>query len=502
MEQTDRPILELKNISKHFPGVQALDDVSLSLCPSEVHAVVGENGAGKSTLMKILSGVYSADQGEIIFNGAPVTIHSPRSALNLGIATIYQEFNLVPVLSVAENIYLGQEEGGLLPGVINRNALFDKAQEVLDRLEVGLDVRALVENLSVADQQIVEIAKALAANSSVLIMDEPTAALSDREVESLFRVIRNLREHGTGILYVSHRLEEISLIADRITVLRDGHLIATRPVSEVNTAEIVRMMIGRPMDQQYPTEEHTPGEPLLELKGLTREGTFWDVDLTLYRGEIVGIAGLIGAGRTELARAIFGATPATGGTVLINGEQVKVRHPRHAIRRGVALVPEDRKLQGLVLSRPVKDNIVLASLKRLFKSPMVRSGVVNSIADEYIKQLDIATPSLNQETLFLSGGNQQKVVLAKWLLSESEVVIFDEPTRGIDVGAKVEIYRLMNSLAREGKAVLMISSELPEILGMSDRVLAMRDGRIVAEFPRSEATEDKVMAVATGVMEL
>jgi len=502
MHEGKNPILELHGISKHFPGVQALDDVSLTLYPGEVHAVVGENGAGKSTLMKILSGVYSADQGEVLCNGVHVDIHSPRNAMDLGIATIYQEFNLVPVLTVAENIYLGRESGGALPGMLNRKVLSAQAREVLKRLQIKLDVTAVVEHLSVAEQQIIEIAKALVANSKVLIMDEPTAALSDREVEALFKVIRSLREQGTGILYVSHRLDEITQIADRITILRDGQLIATRPVSEVSTAEIVRMMIGRPMDQQYPAEAHSRGEPVLEIRGLTRDGAFWDINLTLYRGEIVGIAGLVGAGRTELARALFGAAPASSGVIRVQGEQVNLRHPRHAIRKGIALVPEDRKLDGLILSRSVRDNIALASLGRLFKSLYVRDKVINTVAGKYVSQLDIATPSLSQETLYLSGGNQQKVVLAKWLLSQSEIVIFDEPTRGIDVGAKVEIYILMNQLAREGKAILMISSELPEILGMSDRVLVMRDGSMVAEFTRAEATEDKVMAVATGVKEL
>jgi ribose transport system ATP-binding protein len=496
------PILELRGISKRFPGVQALEDVSLVLHAGEVHAVVGENGAGKSTLMKILSGVHVADQGDILLDRKPVSIYSPRDAIHLGISTIYQEFTLVPILSIAENIFLGQETGGSLLGLMNRRALYRRAEEILERLQVNLKVQTLVEDLSVAEQQIVEIAKALAHDSRVLIMDEPTAALSEHEVEALFQIIRSLREQGTGILYVSHRLEEITQIADRITVLRDGRLVDTRPVSEISTVDIVRMMIGRPVEQQYPGEKHSQGAPVLELRGLTREGAFWDINLTLHRGEIVGIAGLVGAGRTELVRVIFGAEPSTSGDMLVAGRRVNIRLPKQAIDAGIALVPEDRKLQGLVLSRSVKDNIVLASLRRLFKTPMVENKTMANLADSYVKKLNIMTPSLDQEVLYLSGGNQQKVVVAKWLLSQSEVVIFDEPTRGIDVGAKVEIYRLMDQLAGEGKAVLMISSELPEILGMSDRVLVMRDGRLVAEFQRDEATEDKIIAIATGVMEL
>lgn len=496
----EHPILKLDGIKKRFPGVQALDNVSLTLFPGEVHAVVGENGAGKSTLMKILSGIYLADQGEVIINSQPVNISNPREAMDLGITTIYQDFNLVPVLSIAENIFLGNEKNGRLPGLINRNVLYKRAEEILSRLKVDLNARTLVYKLSVAKQQIVEIAKALVYDSKVLIMDEPTASLSKREVESLFDIIRSLKEHGTGILYVSHRLEEVSQIADRVTVLRDGVLVGTRPVSNIDTTEIVQMMIGRSIDQQYPYERHKPGEPILELKDLTKKDVFYDINLTLHRGEIVGLAGLVGAGRTNLVRAIFGAENPTSGEMLVGGRVVEVRSPKDAIDQGIALVPEDRKQHGLVLSRSVRDNVTLASLNRIFKSQFVSNTSLDRMTDHYVKQLDITTPSLEQEVMYLSGGNQQKVVLAKWLLSESEIVIFDEPTRGIDVGAKVEIYNIMNQLAQGNKAVLMISSELPEILGMSDRVLVMRDGRIVAEYQHEEATEDKIIAVGTGIV--
>jgi len=493
------PLLEMQDISKRFPGVQALDQVSFDLYPGEVHALVGENGAGKSTLMKILSGVYQPDSGTIIFDQAPVNLTSPHQAQRLGISTIYQEFNLVSTLSVAENICLGDEPNMVGPLLVNWGAMRQRARLALTLLRADFDVDTLVEELSMAQQQIVEIAKALERKARLVIMDEPTAALTGAETDTLFDVIRSLRQRGLGVIYISHRLEEITEIADRVTVLRDGHVVGTKALDEVTLPTIVRMMIGRDIDQQFPVPARKRGKPALSVRNLSRRGVLDNVSFDVYSGEIVGLAGLVGSGRTDLAQAIFGVQRADEGTIEVDGQPLSKASPVQAIRLGIGLAPEDRKNGGLVLSLPVSENITLASLDKLFSSPLIIHRREKLIAEKYVEELRIATPDVGRETLTLSGGSQQKVVLSKWLLRDAKMLILDEPTRGIDVGAKLEIYRLMDELATRGVAILMISSDLPEILGMSDRILVMHEGKIVGELDRNAATEEKVMMFATGV---
>ncbi|MDW8206972.1 MAG: sugar ABC transporter ATP-binding protein [Chloroherpetonaceae bacterium] len=488
----------MRHISKQYPGVRALDDVSLTVYPGEVHALLGENGAGKSTLMKILAGAQSRDSGEILLYGQPVAIDSPHRAMELGIAIIYQEFNLVPYLSAGENIFLGREPRATLPGFVDFKALYRMAQEILDRLGVKIDARTPVNQLSVAQQQMVEIAKAASQQARILVMDEPSATLTDHELQALFQLIRQLRDEGVSILYISHRLEEIFEICDRATILRDGRWIATRSVSDLTREEIIRLMVGRELREAIPKVAVEPGPPALAVKHLNRAGVLHDVSFHVCRGEIVGLAGLVGAGRTETARAIFGADPIDSGTIEVFGRPVTIRSPQDAIRHGIGLVTEDRKQQGLVLGMAVRENTTLANLGALSSLGFIRRNAERQVAEQYRKSLAIKTPSIEQTVQNLSGGNQQKVVLAKWLFTGSKILIFDEPTRGIDVGAKSEIYRLMNDLAAQGVAILMISSELPEILGMSDRILVMHEGRIAGELSRAEATQEKIMHLATG----
>jgi ribose transport system ATP-binding protein len=488
----------MTGISKRYPGVVALDGVSLEVRPGEVHALVGENGAGKSTMMKILAGAERADTGEIEINGEAVQIQSPQDAMDRGVNIIYQEFNLVPHLSAAENIYLGREPAAAIPGFINFRKLYGDAQAVMDSLGVQVDVRAEVGRLSVAQQQMVEIAKATSRNSVIIAMDEPSATLTDHELRNLFELIRGLRSRGVGIIYISHRMEEIFGICDRVTVFRDGRYVTTLNVAETNRDEIVRLMVGRELKESIPKRPAPIGEPLLEVRGLTRKGVFEDISFTVRRGEILGIGGLVGAGRTEVARAIFGADPLDAGEIKISGKVVRPRSPREAIRLGIGLVPEDRKSQGLVLSMVVRENTTLANLDALTMLGFVNQAREREVATNYVRDLRVRTPGIEQEVRNLSGGNQQKVVLAKWLFTQSELLIFDEPTRGIDVGSKVEIYELMNELAAAGKAMIMISSELPELLGMSDRVLVMHEGRLAGELSRADATQEQIMRLATG----
>ncbi|MDH7570724.1 MAG: sugar ABC transporter ATP-binding protein, partial [Armatimonadota bacterium] len=464
----------------------------------EVMALAGENGAGKSTLIKILAGAYPKDAGEIRLGDTPVEITGPHHAQQLGIAVIYQEFNLVPGLDVAQNIFLGREPIGRIPGFIDRRRLYRDAEAVLQRIGARLDPRALVRHLSVADQQMVEIAKAVAADATILVMDEPTAALTEREEEALFALIRSLKAKGTTILYISHRLDEIFAIADRVTVLRDGRRIQTLSVNETNRAELIRLMVGRELSETFPRRAEPQGEVALRVRGLRRRGAPAPIDLEVRRGEILGIAGLVGAGRTELARALFGADPVESGEVLLDGQPLRIRSPADAIAHGIALAPEDRKQQGLVLTMNVRDNITLAALNQFCWMGFIRGGEETRRCLELIHQLGVRTTGPLQPVRNLSGGNQQKVVLAKWLATSPRVLVLDEPTRGIDVGAKAEIYRLMDELARSGVAIVMISSELPELLGMSDRVLVMHEGRVTGHFSRSEATQERVMHAATG----
>lgn len=491
-------VLEMRNITKRFPGVLALNNVQLNLRPGEVHCLVGENGAGKSTLMKILSGAQPADSGEILIAGEPVTITSPHHSQQLGVSMIYQEFNLSPYLSVAENIFLGREPRLGNTPFINWKKMYDDAREILARIRVDLDVRKPVNECSVAQQQMVEIGKAISFNSKIIVMDEPSATLTDHELRALFDLIGTLRRQGIGLIYISHRLEEIFEIGDRVTVMRDGEYVATKAVCDMTRDDIIHMMVGRELKDEFPKEIFERGPERLRVENLSRQGAFSDVSFTLHTGEIVGLTGLVGAGRTEVARAIFGADRIDGGQIFLDGKPVLVRSPQDAIRQGVGLLTEDRKGQGLVLGMSVRENTTLANLSSLVKLFFVDRRRERSVTEQYVKELQIKTPSIEQLVQNLSGGNQQKVVLAKWLFTESKFLIFDEPTRGIDVGAKVEIYKLMNELVRRGVSILMISSELPEVLGMCDRILVMHEGRLAGTLPRGEATQERVMQLATG----
>lgn len=491
------PVLALRGIRKAFPGVVALDGVDLDLHAGEVHVLLGENGAGKSTLMKIISGAVPRDAGEIQVDGAAVEIAGPRHAQSLGIGIIYQEFNLVPHLSAAENIFLGREPS-LAPGVIDQARLLREGQRQLNDLGVTIAADAIVSRLSVAQQQMVEVAKALSLNARVLIMDEPTSALTDQEIRELFATIGRLKTRGVAIAYISHRMEELFAIGDRVTVLRDGRHVGTRKISETTMAELVRLMVGRDLHEHFPKQKAAPGAEALRVEHLERRGVLHDISFTLRRGEVVGLAGLMGSGRTELARAIFGADPIDGGRVFIRGEEQKITSPRAAIDLGLGFLTEDRKAQGLVLVLSVQENVCLPSVARFSRLGLMQPACEAAAAQERIDRLRIKTPGPHQRVLNLSGGNQQKVVLGKWLTTEADILIFDEPTRGIDVGAKVEIYQLINQLAARGAAVLMISSELPEILGMSDRILVMHGGRIAGEFAAGEATQEKLLAAALG----
>jgi ribose transport system ATP-binding protein len=486
----------MRGITKSFPGVQALRDVDFDLRPGEVHVLVGENGAGKSTLIKILSGVYQADRGTIRLRGTDVRLTSPRDAQARGISTVYQEFNLVPQLSVAENVYLGQEPlRGPLRWIDQRRRLA-ATRDLLRGLGIDAMARAPVRTLGVAEQQLVEIAKALSRDARIIVMDEPTAALTAHEIQRLFGIVRTLTSRGIGVIYISHRLEELGEIGDRVTVLRDGQRVGTAEVGQVSVDEIIRMMVGRDVRNKYPKVTVPRGEEVLRVEGLTRPGVLDGVSFSLRRGEILGIAGLVGAGRTELALTLFGAAPASAGRVTIKGVPVRPRSPREAIHAGLALLPEDRKRHGLVLVQSITTNVTLPVAHRLGRWGLLDQGRMRTLARRYAGALRIATPTLDRRVVHLSGGNQQKVVLAKWLATRSEIVIFDEPTRGIDVGAKIEVYQLMNELVERGAGIVMISSELPEVLGMSDRILVMRQGRVAAEFMRADVTAERLMAAA------
>jgi ribose transport system ATP-binding protein len=486
-------LLRIEGIRKTFPGVVALDSVDFDLRRGEVHVLLGENGAGKSTLIKMLSGAYRPDAGRILVDGTETRIHGAQDAERLGIATIYQEFNLVPDLSVAENIFLGRQPRRF--GLLDRKRMNADAAELLARVGVDVDPRAQVRELGIARLQMVEIAKALSLDARVLIMDEPTAVLTTEEVDKLFRIVRKLRDDGVGIVFITHHLEEIAALGDRVTVLRDGRSVDQVPASTPED-ELVRLMVGRSIEQQYPRERAEAGAPLLKVRGLTRAGTFHDVDFEVRAGEVVGLAGLVGAGRTEVVRAVFGADPYDSGTVEVLGRTLRPHDVNAAMDAGIGLVPEDRKGQGLVLDATVQENLGLVTLGRSTRAGFVDRAGQRRAADRISGQLKVRMAGLHQHVRTLSGGNQQKVVIGKWLLADTKVLILDEPTRGIDVGAKVEIYQLINELTASGHAVLMISSDLPEVLGMSDRVLVMSQGRIAGELAAQEATQDAVMALA------
>lgn len=487
------PLFELRGISKTFPGVKALDDVSFALWPGEVHMLLGENGAGKSSLMKVLCGAYQADAGEYLHKGETVEIRSPADARKLGIAVIFQEFSLVPFLDVAQNIFLGREFPSRIPGLVDRRRLYREAQAVLDLIGLDVDPRTKVHTLGVAQQQMVEIGKALSQDARILVMDEPTAALSDRETERLFEVMRQLQAKGVAIVYISHRMAEVFALGDRITVLRDGKLVGRARPGETTPDALVRMMVGRTVDMSYPRNfAQQPGEVVLEVKGLSAKNGIRDIDLTVRAGEIVGLCGLVGSGRTEVARAVFGADQVTAGEISIFG-QARRGGPDAAVLAGVGLIPESRKTEGLALIRTVADNLAVAGLPKLFPNRLFSPRRAQRSAEDLIRRLRIATPSPNQSVALLSGGNQQKVVIGKWLAAGTRLFIFDEPTRGIDVGAKSEIFALIDQLVADGAAVLMISSEQAEIVHVCDRAYVMRGKRIVGELSRSELSEENIV---------
>lgn len=492
------PLLELEGISKGFPGVQALSDVRLDLRHGEVLALVGENGAGKSTLMKLLSGIHTPDAGRFRLDGADFTPEGPKHAESLGISIIHQEFNLMPDLTVAQNIFIGREprSGGFFT---RDRALTASAGDLLDRLGLALDPRSLVGSLTVAKQQMVEIAKALSHDAKVLIMDEPTAALNDAEVDVLHRLIRHFVDSSTGVIYISHRMDELKAISQRITVLRDGSYIGTVDTGATSMPEVISMMVGHTVQTEArPENVRDDREPLLVVQGLSTRSLLRDVSFELRRGEILGFAGLMGAGRTEVARAIVGADPVTSGTVTLRGKVVSIPNPARAAALGIGYLSEDRKHLGLMLEQPVHTNIALSSIAdRFTRRGFVNDRAIEASARKSVEALGIKTPSIRQEVRNLSGGNQQKVVIAKWLTNDCDILIFDEPTRGIDVGAKEEIYRLLNELAAQGKSIIMISSELPEVLRMAHRVLVMSDGRVTGELSHEQATPESVMHLAT-----
>lgn len=490
-------ILRFENISKTFPGVKALNNISFEIHRGDVHVLLGENGAGKSTLIKILTGVYQADEGGAIYlNGESVHFSDPLHSRKLGIGTVFQENSLIPHLNVAENVFLTREPRNAA-GLIDWKRMYRECDRWIRELGVNhINPRTQVRRLSVADQQIVEIVKVFSQNPSIVILDEPTSSLSENEIQNLFHIITTLKEKGVTFIYVSHRMEEIKQIGDRATIFRDGSL--TGEIDDCKTAdmdEVINMIVGRTLDEKFPRRESHIGDVALEVRGIQVPNTIYDISFEVHEGEVLGLSGLVGSGRTSTAKAIVGAIPRTAGDILINGEPVKIHDPSDAIAHGIGYLPEDRKFEGLLLTKSVKENITLPSLKRKFRKGYILDGrKERAAAEEFRKKLHIKTPNINRLSKFLSGGNQQKVVFAKWLCSEARIYIFDEPTRGIDIGAKSEIYQIINDLVAQGAAVIVISSELPEILGICDRILVMRDGRITANIARCDATQEKIMS--------
>jgi len=498
MSNPAQPLLELRAITKSYGGVHALADVSFAIQAGSVHALVGENGAGKSTLVKIITGVVEPDEGEVLIDGEPVWIGDAQTAHKLGIVAMYQEPTVFPDLSVAENVFAGRHPRSRLR-TVDWGAMQSQAMRILRELGVDFGPDTPVRGLGVADRQLLEIAKALSTNARLLIMDEPTAALSPNEVDNLFVTVRKLRDRGVAVIYISHRLEEVGELADTVTVLRDGRHIETRAARELSHGEIIRLMVGRSLDALFPKEEAEIGDVVFRANGLTRRGIFADVSFELRRGEIVGLAGFVGAGRTEVAMSIFGVDPLDGGRLEIQGRPFRPRSPRAALHRGLAYLPEDRLHQGLVQPMSVSDNLSMAVLPELTPGGFLRPRRERALARRFMEQLRIKATSPAQVVRSLSGGNQQKVVLGKWLAAEPRILILDEPTHGVDVGTKADVHRTISHLATQGLTILLISSELPEILGMSDRVLVMREGRLVAELSRAEATQERVIQAAAGV---
>ena len=495
---SNRPLIEMQNIRKSYGGNLVLKGARLRVSAGEILGLVGENGAGKSTLMKILGGEVGRDGGEVFWESTPANLTSRAEAERLGITMIHQELNLAPHLSVAENIFLGHEPGHrFIPGTIDRFREVSDTRESLARLGFDLDPRTPLRRLSPARRQLVEIARAVVRTQRLVIMDEPTSSLSAHEVDDLFRVVRQLKAHGTAVIFVTHRLEELAQVADRVAVLRDGESVHEGPMPRADFGELIRAMVGRELKDFYPSRKAQRRDVVFEIQGLTREPDFKDLSFSIRGGEIVGMSGLIGAGRTEMAEAIFGATPAESGRIMIEGKPVDIRSPHDAIRNGMALITEDRKRTGLGLKLSVAQNITLADLRALLRQGRIDLKKEERVARDSCDRLHIRASSTSQRLERLSGGNQQKVVLAKWLFRKSKIFLFDEPTRGVDVGAKTEIYRLMNELAESGAAILMVSSELPEILGMTDRVLVMRNGRLVADLSTAQTSQEEIMRFAT-----
>jgi rhamnose transport system ATP-binding protein len=493
-------ILELKQISKSFSGVEVLHGVSFELRPGEVHALLGENGAGKSTLVKVMTGIHQPDGGQIFLNGEQVYFPDTRESRRAGIAAIYQELSLFPDLDVAENIFVGRQP--LSSGRrINWRKLYKEADQLLTSLGVHLDLKQKARSLSIAQQQMVEIARAFSIDARILIMDEPTSSLTLNEVADLFRLVHRLREQGTAIIFISHRLEELFEIADRVTVLRDGYYVDTRPMDQVTRDDLIRLMVGRTITNLFPKQDVKAGEVMLKVEHLTRAGAFEDVSFELHRGEILGMAGLIGAGRTDVARAIFGVEPSTSGSIQIEGQEIQIHSPQQAIDLGLAYVPEDRQTHGLIPPMNLIANLSLPTLNHYVRRGWLQAKAEQSAAFEVARQMEVRANNIWQKARELSGGNQQKIVLGKWLSTKPRILILDEPTRGIDVGTKAAVHELMSQLASEGIAILMISSELPEVLGMSDRILVMREGHMTATLSRAEATQEKILLFATAAVE-
>ncbi|GFI02277.1 sugar ABC transporter ATP-binding protein [Lachnospiraceae bacterium 64-25] len=487
-----KQLLEMKHICKAFPGVVALNDVSFDLHEGEVHALMGENGAGKSTLMKILTGTYKQDSGDIVYKGEILEKRDEKFMLSMGVAIIHQELSYVPHLTIAENLFLGREI--VHHGVLHQKEMNEKAAQWLANVGVDLNPKRLMKSLMVSEQQMVEIAKAISYDANIIVMDEPTSAITDREVENLFKVIADLKAKGVGIIYISHKMDEILRISDRVTVFRDGCLVDTFQSDEVDIDQIIIAMVGRKLTDVFPKRSVEPGEEMLRIDGLTRKGVFEDVSFAVRRGEVLGVAGLMGAGRTEVMRCVCGLDKYDKGEIYVNGKEARIRTPKDAIANGIGLINEDRKGVGLVLPLSVKHNLTLSNLNKYFKTPLLVNRKENELADKEIKELHIKTPGRNYPVRNLSGGNQQKVVLGKVMLDESEILIMDEPTRGIDVGAKVEIYQLINDFVKNGKAVIVISSEMPELIGLSDRIVIMHEGKLVGKIDqKQDITQEKIM---------
>lgn len=493
-------ILEMENICKSFNGVKVLQNVSFDLRPGEVHALIGENGAGKSTLMKILMGVYQADSGQIKICGEPVRIHNPAQALSLGISMVHQELSPVPEMSVAENIFIGREEGRF--GFVNHSKQEQITSEILGTFNLNISAKRKMGSLSVSEMQMVEITKSICCNAKFIIMDEPTSAITEAEVHKLFEVIRCLCEQNIGIIYISHKMDELYEIADRVTVLRDGCYVGTRPIPELSQQELIRMMVGREITEVYPESNNKPGDVILSVRNLSRDHEFHDISFDLHKGERLGIAGLMGAGRSELVMTLFGDRKPKSGEIYVRGQKVRINSPAQAIRLKMALVTEDRKRYGLNLLAGTGTNIVTVVERKLGRLGFFSTRKANALSDEMIRRLNVKVKSRNQIVSSLSGGNQQKVVLAKWLAEDIDIIIFDEPTRGIDVGAKAEIYKLINLLAEQGKAVILISSEMPELIGLTDRIIVLHAGHLSGELQKDEITQERIMALSANADEL